>query len=105
MKALFFYENEQDKSIYDWMSGFAHDRYVDKLYPRNIMAYSINRKILREMVMDSLRNYLGEGKSMLNERVSSVLFHFCDLGNLYYICNKTSPESSRKSTYNILLIK
>lgn len=87
MTALFFYENEQDKSIYDWMSGFAYDGYVNELYPRNIMAYSINRKVLREMVMDSLRNYLGEEKSMLNERVSSVLFHFCDLGNLYYICN------------------
>ena len=46
------------------------------------MAYRINRDILREMVMDSLRAYLGEGKSILNERVSSVLFHFCDLGNL-----------------------
>lgn len=51
------------------------------------MGYRINRDILREMVIDSLRAYLGEGKSMLNERVSSVLFHFCDLGNLYYICN------------------
>lgn len=70
------------------MSGSTNSRVIDQLHSSNIMAYRINRDILREMVMDSLRAYLGEGKSILNERVSPVIFHFCELGSLWRICEE-----------------